>query len=91
MTVLTPPPPPPRIPLREMAAESESEREIESGEERGRKIIESRERFIIIEALSDRRPPRSLQQAHSILFLIDCSCPDISFCLATLQLNLHKA
>ena len=28
MTVLTPPPPP-RIPLREMAAESESEREIE--------------------------------------------------------------
>ena len=39
MTVLTPPPP--RIPLREMAAESESAREIESGEERGRKIIES--------------------------------------------------
>ena len=29
MTVLTPPPPPPRIPLREMAEESESAREIE--------------------------------------------------------------
>ena len=64
MTVLTspPPPPPPRIPLREMAErERERAREIESGGgEKGRKIIESRERFIIIEAL---RPPRSLGRA----------------------------